>query len=223
VGTRNLAYAAENRQWDFAPDRFWSREHRPQGPTSKDRRLDSASLRSERTGLGGPCLRATIFADTRETAISAREFVLVSHWHLDAPIRRVWDALHEPTDWPRWWPFVAAVEKLQGGDTDGVGARYRFHWTSRLPYSIRLVTQVLEVTKPRAIRASAAGDLEGEGTWRLAERDGGTDVEYTWRVNLDRAWMRLFAPLMRPVFTWNHNAVMTAGESGLRRYLRAQG
>jgi len=156
-------------------------------------------------------------------AIGVTEFVLVSHWHLDAPIRRVWDALHEPTGWPRWWPFVAAVEKLQGGDAEGVGARYRFHWTSRLPYSIRLVTQVIEVTRPKRIRASAAGDLQGEGTWRLAERDGGTDVEYIWRVNLDRAWMRLFAPLMRPVFAWNHNAVMAAGEEGLRQFLRDNG
>jgi hypothetical protein len=31
--------------------------------------------------------------------------------------------------------------------------------------------------------------------------------------------MRTLLPILRPAFAWNHNAVMTAGESGLRRYL----
>ncbi|HZP65425.1 MAG TPA: SRPBCC family protein [Rudaea sp.] len=149
------------------------------------------------------------------------DFVLISHWRIDAPRRRVWDALHEPTGWPDWWPYVAAVEKLDTGDPDGVGARYRFHWTSRLPYSIRIATHVVDVVPQQTIRAEASGDLDGEGTWRLGENGSATDVEYTWRVRLTSRWMRLFAPLLRPVFTWNHNAVMAAGEEGLRKYLAA--
>ena len=149
------------------------------------------------------------------------EFVLLSRWRIDAPIQSVWNALHDPTGWPTWWPYVASVEKIDSGDPDGIGARYRFHWTSRLPYSIRIDTHVVEVAKPRTIRAAASGDLHGEGTWRLQEDGAATLVEYTWRVSLDRAWMRLFAPLLRPAFTWNHNAVMAAGEQGLQRYLAA--
>ncbi len=151
--------------------------------------------------------------------MQASEFLLISRWRIEAPLTRVWNALHEPADWPRWWRYVAAVDKLAAGDAEGVGARYRFHWTSRLPYSIRLTTEVTEIARHRLIRASASGDLQGEGVWRLQESAAGTDVEYTWKVNLDRAWMRLFAPLLRPVFTWNHNAVMAAGEQGLGRHL----
>lgn len=154
------------------------------------------------------------------TAIKTTEFVLVSHWRIDASIEHVWNALHEPTQWPRWWRFVAAVDKLDAGDADGVGARYGFHWTSRLPYSLRLITQVVEIAKPQLIRADASGDLCGQGVWRLASDGDATAVEYTWRVRLDKPWMRWFAPLLRPVFAWNHNAVMAAGESGLRRFLR---
>ena len=160
-----------------------------------------------RTGLHG------------DAAIDINEFVLISRWRIAAPIARVWDTLHEPAGWPQWWPFVAAVDKLEPGDADGVGARYRFHWTSRLPYSIRIDTHVVEVAREKIIRASASGDLQGEGTWRLRENGDATDVEYTWRVTLDRAWMRLFAPLLRPVFTWNHNAVMAAGEQGVQKFL----
>ena len=148
--------------------------------------------------------------------------MLVSRWRIEAPVERVWNALNDPTGWPHWWRYVAAVDKLQGGDADGVGARYRFHWTSRLPYSIRIDTHVVEAVKLELIRAAASGDLQGEGTWRLHADAAATHVEYTWRVTLDRAWMRWFAPLLRPLFTWNHNAVMAAGEQGLRNHLRGQ-
>jgi len=156
---------------------------------------------------------------TGDTSIDATEFVLLSHWRIDAPLQRVWDVLHDPTCWPAWWPYVASVDKLDNGDPDGIGARYCFHWTSRLPYSIRITTQVVEVARLQTIRATASGDLQGEGIWRLRADGTATRVEYTWRVTLDRAWMRWFAPLLRPAFTWNHNAVMAAGEAGLRRFL----
>jgi uncharacterized protein YndB with AHSA1/START domain len=155
------------------------------------------------------------------TTPAAADFVLVSNWRIAAPRERVWEALKHPTEWPSWWPFVKAVDELDAGDADGVGARYRFHWASRLPYSIRLLTTVVEIVKPTRISARAEGDLRGTGTWVLRERDGATMVEYTWSVDLDRAWMRALLPVLRPAFAWNHNAVMAAGETGLSRHLGA--
>ena len=151
--------------------------------------------------------------------MTTTDFVLVSHWRIAAPRERVWNALKHPTEWPRWWPYVKAVDELDAGDADGLGARYRFHWTSRLPYAIRLLTTVVESRKPERIVARAEGDLSGTGTWMLRERDNVTMVEYAWSVDLDRAWMRALLPILRPAFAWNHNAVMAAGEIGLRRHL----
>ena len=149
---------------------------------------------------------------------STHDFVLVSQWRIDAKRDAVWEALKHPAQWPAWWSFVRAVDELDKGDAEGLGARYRFHWASRLPYSIRLLTTVTEIRKPDLIVARAEGDLRGEGTWRLGGTDA-TDVEYTWSVDLDRVWMRALLPLLRPAFAWNHNAVMAAGEAGLRRHL----
>jgi uncharacterized protein YndB with AHSA1/START domain len=151
------------------------------------------------------------------------DFVLVSNWRIAAPRDEVWNALKHPVEWPRWWRYVRAVDELDPGDADGVGARYRFHWGSRLPYSIRLLTTVTEISKPRRIRARAEGDLRGTGTWTLDEADGATRVEYTWSVDLDRTWMRALLLLLRPAFAWNHNAVMAAGEAGLRDDLARRG
>lgn len=151
----------------------------------------------------------------------AADFVLVSNWTLAASVDAVWDALKHPVEWPRWWSFVRAVDELDAGDADGVGARYRFHWSSRLPYSIRLKTTVTAIERPRRIVARAEGDLRGIGTWRLDSDRSTTRVEYTWSVDLDRAWMRTLLPVLRPAFAWNHNAVMAAGERGLSAYLAA--
>lgn len=152
--------------------------------------------------------------------MSTTDFVLVSHWKIAADRQAVWEALKHPVEWPRWWPFVRAVDELDAGDADGLGARYRFHWASRLPYSIRLLTTVTDIQEPNLIRARAEGDLRGVGTWKLDDNMGGqTHVEYTWSVDLDRGWMRALLPILRPAFAWNHNTVMASGETGLRGYL----
>jgi hypothetical protein len=49
-----------------------------------------------------------------------------------------------------------------------------------------------------------------------------TRVRYEWIVAVTRPWMRLAAPLLRPVFAWNHNTVMRWGEDGLARWLAAR-
>jgi len=147
------------------------------------------------------------------------DFVLVTRWRIDAARDAVWEALKHPLEWPRWWRYVRAVDEIDAGDADGVGARYRFQWGSRLPYSIRLLTTVTTIEKPRTISARAEGDLRGTGTWRLDGDERATRVEYTWSVDLDRAWMRTLLPVLRPAFAWNHNAVMAAGEAGLKHHL----
>lgn len=152
--------------------------------------------------------------------MSASDFLLVSQWRIDAPRHAVWTALQAPTQWPSWWRYVARVEELAHGNGNGVGARHRVDWTSRLPYLVKLETEVVEVEPEQLIRIAAEGDVRGEGCWRLDDDGGATRAEYTWRITLDKAWMRALAPLLRPLFAWNHNAVMDEGERGLERHLK---
>lgn len=149
------------------------------------------------------------------------EFRLLSRWHIPAPRESVWNALRSVHDWPQWWRYVAAVTEIEPGDANGVGALHRFRWTSRLPYSLTLAMRTVEVQRGAKIRARAEGDLRGEGFWFLGDAPGGTDVEYTWTVTLAKPWMRHFARVLRPVFAWNHRAVMSAGEQGLTRWLES--
>ncbi len=152
--------------------------------------------------------------------VAQQPYEYLSHWHLAAPPEAVWQALTEVGDWPRWWPYVRRVELLRRGrGTDGLGALRRIAWASRLPYGFTLDVECVEAERCRRLRGLSRGHLEGEGLWELQPDGGGTSVRYTWRLHLNTAWMRRLAPVMAPVFRWNHEGVMRAGAEGLTRWL----
>lgn len=153
---------------------------------------------------------------------TAPRYEYVSDWQLDAPLAAVWQALTDVEDWPRWWPYVRRVQTLQRGDTRGVGALRRITWGSRLPYGFTLDVEVVEAQRLRRLAGRATGGLEGTGTWELWTDGATTRVRYVWRLALATRWMRLAAPLMAPVFRWNHEGVMHAGACGLARHLGAR-
>jgi uncharacterized protein YndB with AHSA1/START domain len=149
-----------------------------------------------------------------------RAYEYRSHWLIPAPLERVWAVLTEVESWPAWWPYVKRVETLRRGDASGLGAIRRIDWGSRLPYGFTLDVECTEVQRLQLLRGRSRGHLEGEGVWTLAPRDAGsTDVRYCWRLDVNRPWMKLAAPLMAPVFRWNHEGVMRGGQLGLARHL----
>ena len=147
------------------------------------------------------------------------QFELVSHWHVAAPIERVWEAIKQSEEWPSWWPYVKSVQDVAPGDADGLGAIRHIAWSSRLPYGVAFDVEVVEMQRPRRLRGRARGQLDGVGTWELTPDGATTRVRYLWCVDLGSRWMRLVAPLAAPVFRWNHNGVMRAGAEGLARHL----
>lgn len=147
------------------------------------------------------------------------QFELRTDWTFEQPIERVWAALHDVAAWPRWWPSVERVELLNDGDRQGVGATHRLTWSTALPYSLRFDTTALRVEAPHLLEATADGDLRGRGLWTLAATTRGTTVRYDWCVDVTQSWMRVLAPLLRPVFAWNHRVVMERGRRGLLQEL----
>jgi uncharacterized protein YndB with AHSA1/START domain len=140
-------------------------------------------------------------------------------WLVAAPIEPVWDVIYAIEHWPEWWRGVLSVTQLTHGDGDGEGSVYRHTWRSKIPYSVRFDVTVMEVRKPNLIVAEAVGGLEGTGTFLLFEAPLGTAVTYDWAVGTTKAWMNVAAPVGRPLFAWNHHAVMKQGGVGLARAL----
>jgi hypothetical protein len=153
------------------------------------------------------------------SVMPSTHFDLISHWRIPAPVDRVWAALTEPEGWPQWWSYVRAVRTLRPGDAGGVGSVRRIRWSTRLPYEIDIEVEAVEALRHQRLRGRARGQLCGEGIWLLRAAGALTDVTYVWRVELARPWMRWLAPLLAPVFRWNHDGVMRAGEAGLKRHL----
>jgi hypothetical protein len=145
-------------------------------------------------------------------------YSFVTTWRVAAPIAKVWDALQCIS---AWWPGMAAPVHLTPG-TEGVGARYRRVTRGRLPYDLRYVITVTRYDPPREMAYDSEGDLVGHGSYVLTEAGGETQVVFTWQVATTGFWMNLLAPLLKPLFAWNHNDVMVKGEKGLARYLREQ-
>lgn len=157
---------------------------------------------------------------------TGRRHEYVSDWQIEAPIEAVWQALTEVAAWPRWWPQVRRVQTLRegvrGGDDEGRGARRRIRWGTRLPYGFTLDVEVVEVQRLRRLVGHATGGLEGTGTWVLWPQGATTRVRYTWALALNTRWMKLAAPVLAPLFRWNHEGVMHAGAVGLSRRLGAR-
>jgi carbon monoxide dehydrogenase subunit G len=151
----------------------------------------------------------------------ARRFELVSHWRIAAPVERVWAELVDPEGWPRWWPCVRSVRTLQPGRADGLGSVRRLTWATRLPYDIVIDVEAVESIRHERLRGRSRGQLRGEGLWLLRSEGRHTDVTYVWQVEPVQRWVRWLAPLLGPVFRWNHDAVMRAGGIGLARHLAA--
>jgi hypothetical protein len=141
------------------------------------------------------------------------DYRFLTTWVLDAPLDPVWETIHDVACWPEWWRGVESVEEL-GQDT------YRHVWRSVVPYPVRFDVHVTRVAKPRLIEGTATGELAGEGRWRLWDGSP-TVVTYEWNVHTTRRWMNLAAVIARPVFEWNHHAVMRNGGEGLAERLGA--
>jgi Polyketide cyclase / dehydrase and lipid transport len=148
-------------------------------------------------------------------------YSFLTTWAFEAPIERVFEAIHDTTAYPSWWKGVEEVERLEEGDADGVGSLERYVWKSKLPYRLEFQSRTTRVERPHLMEGQAFGELQGDGHWRLWEGPAGTCVTYEWNVQTTEAWMNVLAPIAKPVFAWNHDYVMRHGAHGLARLIGA--
>lgn len=147
--------------------------------------------------------------------MSAEDYQLVSIWRLDAPVEQVWHTLTDAERWPDWWPYVEAVEQIEAGEPSGQHSIWRYTWKTMLPYKLRFELCVTRIEAPVLLEADVTGDVSGRGIFRIDRKDDHTLVCYHWNVRICRGWMKWLAPIVRPVFLWNHRMVMQRGGAQL--------
>ena len=147
------------------------------------------------------------------------DYNFITLWRFRAPLADVWDLIYRSERWPEWWRGVERVEKIEPGDSEGVGGVQRYTWKSKLPYRLAFSMRLTRVEPMSLIEGEAIGELTGKGRWQLTQDGDATSVRYDWNVSTTKAWMNLLAPVARPLFKWNHDVVMNWGAEGLAKKL----
>ena len=152
----------------------------------------------------------------------SKQYSFVTTWQVGADVKTVWQAIIEVDRWPEWWPSVKNVMAVERGDEHGVGTVYRSTWRGKLPYRLSFNMKISRVEQYRLIEGVAGGELEGSGVCQLIPEGDTTRIRYEWVVVTTKWWMNRLAPVLRPIFRWNHDQVMTAGGEGLARQLQCE-
>ncbi len=150
----------------------------------------------------------------------AVEFHIPTTWRVKGTAAQVYDLLSRPGEFPRWWPEVYLdVEEIKPGDSNGIGRLVALRTKGKLPYELNWQAEMTDADKPHRMSVRARGDLDGHGEWRLRQDGEWVVVTYDWTVLVTKQWMIVLAPLLKPVFAWNHKWAMQRGHEGLVREL----
>lgn len=147
------------------------------------------------------------------------QYSFVTHWSFKAPIDKVWNEIRDMDYWPQWWKYVRSVRLIEQGDANDIGSIRRIEWSTALPYTITFDSELISADYHKRIEGRAFGELTGSGIWTFEVTGDITHVRYDWNVGTTKKWMNFFAPIARPIFSWNHDKVMSAGLEGLRERL----
>lgn len=143
-----------------------------------------------------------------------------STWELPGTADAAWTAIvDDARDYPVWWPDIASAEVLEPGDDTGLGRRIRFVIRSQFGYRLAIEIRLTELRRPTVVAADVVGELTGHGRWELTPAGDGVRVHQLWEVTTTRWWMRVLAPVARPVFWLSHERAAARGEKGLAEWL----
>jgi hypothetical protein len=177
--------------------------------------------------MGGHSITRRLTADDRERRhrSKGRGPVVVAQYHflseftVDGDAEHIWSALIDVPTWPSWWSWLKRVDVLRAAATaDGVGGIYRNVVRAPAGYGFTYDTEITAVEHLRGIDLDSRGDLVGRGRFGMRPLPDGTIyLAFAWLVGTPKPWMSALAPIGRPMFSWNHDHMMSAFGSGLAR------
>jgi hypothetical protein len=136
------------------------------------------------------------------------EYAFVSHWRVRGSVAEVLEILGDAEDLKRWWPSVYLDVKKR---PDGVVELFTKGW---LPYTLRWSFRVTEM-RADGFALDAFGDFVGHGDWHLEQDGEFVDIRYDWRIRAEKPLLRVFSPILKPLFAANHRWAMKKGEESL--------
>lgn len=152
----------------------------------------------------------------------SRAYSFETNWYIKAPVKAVWDAIYQSQYWPQWWKGVLSVEEKKAGYDNGIGGIRVYKMRSPMLYTLSFDMELAEYTEYKILKGYATGDLEGVGIWHFEEQGDITHVRYNWDVKTNKAWMNALSFALKPIFEYNHDAVMRRGAESLAKKLNTE-
>lgn len=152
--------------------------------------------------------------------MAANDYVFVDRFVAPCNKETAYDYIAKIEEYPRWWGKVyKRIRVLKEVPPDAPGGQYEVQVRGFLPYTLTIQNKVTVVQKPDRIGFVAVGDLQGKGAWLFAEVEGGTQITFDWRVAANKAVIRWFSFLLKPLFRANHVYCVRRAEEGIRKDL----
>ncbi len=142
-------------------------------------------------------------------------------WRIPFPIEDVWDILADPLHYPVWWHGVyLSARAVSGGGQPEVGSQTAVVAKGWMPYRLRFTLETLRLERPTLIEIRASGDFKVDrSSWALRQVEGYTEAVLNWNPLVEKALVRLFSPVAKPLFRSNHSWAMRRGEKLLIDYM----
>lgn len=138
-----------------------------------------------------------------------------TQWSLPAKPAAVYAALERAEEYPRWWPQVREVRRLD--DTTGL-----ITIRAVLPYDLVFTArEVRRAPEAGVLEIAMAGDLDGWARWTITADGDGSLARYEQVTEVNKPLLRRLAVPGRLVFRANHRLMMRAGRRGLVAHLEA--
>ena len=159
--------------------------------------------------------------------MASNDYHFITHWRVAGTVTEVADIIFDASELARWWPSVyLEVDVLEPGDAHGVGRVVDLYTKGWLPYTLRWQFRITE-TRPDGFTLVASGDFAGRGVWTFEQDGSWVNITYDWKIKAEKALLRYFSFIMKPIFSANHRWAMAKGEESLklelaRRYAKTQ-
>jgi uncharacterized protein YndB with AHSA1/START domain len=147
----------------------------------------------------------------------------VNRWFVPHAPEEVWEVLTRVADYPKWWGKVYLKVDTLDGPEPRVGSRVAVLTKGWMPYRLRWTITTKALERPGRIEVSAVGDFNTDSSqWVLTPKDGGTEAALYWNPRVEKRLVKLFSPVLKPLFKSNHYWAMDQGQKGIVAYMASR-
>ena len=152
------------------------------------------------------------------------EYHFTTHWRVKGEVDEIYHLIADAERLPEWWPsvYLDATELEPGDPETRVGRVIDLFTKGWLPYTLRWKFELVEVDYPRGYALEAEGDFVGRGEWSFEQEGEFVNIIYDWRILAEKPLLKTLTPLLRPVFSANHQWAMARGLESLELELARQ-